>query len=201
MGYLYTPRYCYISPLCFTARRKPQVRDHVTRSALRLRGDGALLHVGHQTVGGLPEAHIHQPLDRVGCKRLAPRPQQVPLPLGAPQRLGPVLQRLPALALTIIAPTGSEQMQMGVVVPMAAMGVEHHDVAPLERLAPNRALKVIQTLRPTAHERTQHDRRVLVEGGAEHRRHRQDEVPRDAPLVADLAPLADPGIDIDLRTP
>ena len=27
MGYLYTPRYCYISPLCFTARRKPQVRD------------------------------------------------------------------------------------------------------------------------------------------------------------------------------
>jgi hypothetical protein len=28
MEHLYTPRYCYISPLCFTAQRKPQVRDH-----------------------------------------------------------------------------------------------------------------------------------------------------------------------------
>src|ERR687888_1901519 len=27
MGYLYTPRYCYISPLCFTARRRLQVQD------------------------------------------------------------------------------------------------------------------------------------------------------------------------------
>jgi hypothetical protein len=25
MGYLYTPRYYYISPLCFTARRRAQV--------------------------------------------------------------------------------------------------------------------------------------------------------------------------------
>src|SRR4030095_17112134 len=27
MGYLYTPRYCYISPLCFTARRKLEVHN------------------------------------------------------------------------------------------------------------------------------------------------------------------------------
>src|SRR5215468_9970125 len=27
MEYLYTPRYCYISPLCFTAQRRAQVHD------------------------------------------------------------------------------------------------------------------------------------------------------------------------------
>src|SRR5216683_6111186 len=27
MGYLYTPRYCYISPLCFTAQRRLEVHD------------------------------------------------------------------------------------------------------------------------------------------------------------------------------
>ena len=27
MEYLYTPRYCYISPLCFTAQRRIQVHD------------------------------------------------------------------------------------------------------------------------------------------------------------------------------
>jgi hypothetical protein len=27
MEYLYTPRYCYISPLCFTAQRRLQVHD------------------------------------------------------------------------------------------------------------------------------------------------------------------------------
>src|SRR6266481_9231339 len=29
MEYLYTPRYCYISPLCFTAQRRLQVHDQV----------------------------------------------------------------------------------------------------------------------------------------------------------------------------
>ena len=89
---------------------------------------------------------------------------------------------------------------MLMILAIAPMGVEHRDVAPLERLAPNRALKVIQTLRPTAHERTQHDRRVLVEGGAEHRRHRQDDVPIDDAHVEDLAHLTDPVIDIHFGT-
>src|SRR5919198_4228452 len=31
MGYLYTPRYCYISPLCFTAQRSQEVRDRTRR--------------------------------------------------------------------------------------------------------------------------------------------------------------------------
>jgi hypothetical protein len=29
MEYLYTPRYCYISPLCFTAQRRLEVHDRV----------------------------------------------------------------------------------------------------------------------------------------------------------------------------
>src|SRR6266705_3605323 len=30
--YLYTPRYCYISPLCFTAQRRIEVHDRGNRS-------------------------------------------------------------------------------------------------------------------------------------------------------------------------
>src|SRR6266436_4723124 len=32
MEYLYTPRYCYISPLCFTAQRRLQVHDPLSVS-------------------------------------------------------------------------------------------------------------------------------------------------------------------------
>src|SRR6266702_2957254 len=87
-----------------------------------------------------------------------------------------VLEMLPALALAIIPPTGGEQMQMGMVLAIAAMRVEHRDGAPSERLALDGAIEIIQALRPAAHERAQYDRRVLVEGRAEHRRHRQDDV-------------------------
>src|SRR2546422_4474952 len=31
--YLYTPRYCYISPLCFTAQRRLEVHDHSYRKS------------------------------------------------------------------------------------------------------------------------------------------------------------------------
>ena len=75
---------------------------------------------------------------------------------------------------------------MGMILPIAPMRVEHRDIAPPERLAPDRAIEIIQALRPAAHERAQHDRRVLVEGRAEHRRDRQDDVPIDHPLVEDL---------------
>ena len=86
---------------------------------------------------------------------------------------------------------------MLMVLPVAAMGVEHRDGAPPERLAPDVAREIIQALHPTAHECAQHDRRVLVESRAEHRRDRQDDMPIDHPLVEDLAHLADPVIDGD----
>ena len=43
----------------------------------------------------------------------------------------------PAFSLVIVAPTGGEEMEMGVVLPMAAMRVEDRDGAPPQRLAPD----------------------------------------------------------------
>src|SRR2546428_12715530 len=51
--------------------RAHHVLGHRARHALILRRDLPLLHVGHQTVGILPETHIHQLLDGVGFERRA----------------------------------------------------------------------------------------------------------------------------------
>ena len=104
---------------------------------------------------------------------------------------------LPALSLAIIPPTGGEQMQMGMVLAIAPMRVEHRDGAPPECLAPDCAIEIVEALRPAAHERAQHDRRVLVESRTAHRWDRQDDVAIDDPLVEDLAHLADPVVDMD----
>ena len=87
---------------------------------------------------------------------------------------------------------------MSMILPIAAMRVEHCDGASLERLAPDGAIEIIQALRPTAHERAQYDRRVLVKSGAEHGRHRQDDVPIDDALMEHPAHLAHPGVDVHL---
>src|SRR5713101_407342 len=91
-------------------RRAHHVFGHIARQALILRWDFALVHVGHQAVGILPETRIHQLVDRLGLERLAHHAQQVPLPLAAQQLVGQILQMLPALSRTIIAPTGGDQM-------------------------------------------------------------------------------------------
>ena len=174
------------------------VLGHVTRHALRLRGDSTLLHVGHEAVGIRPKTRIHPRVDRLRLERLAHHASQVPLPLATQEIVGHVLQMLPARALGLIAPAGGEQMQVRVIRPMASMGVEHGDGAPSECLAPDGAKEIIQALRPTAHERAQHDRRVLVQGRAEHRRDRQDDMPRDDPRMEGLAHLAHPVVDMDL---
>src|SRR5262249_15696830 len=108
---------------------------------------------------------------------------------------------LPAVSQPIVASTGSEHMQMGMVLAITPVRMEDHDIAPLEWLAFDGAVELIQALDPTAHKRTQHDRRVLVEGGAEQRRHRQNDVPIDDPFMEDLTHLAHPGIDMELGTP
>src|SRR5215831_5672343 len=125
----------------------------------------------------------------------------MPLPFATQEIVGQVLEMLPARALAIIPPTGGEQMQMGMVLAIAAMRVEHRDGAPSERLALDGAIEIIQALRPTAHERAQHDCRVLVKGRAEHRRDRQDDVPRDDALMEALAHLADPVVHGDFGAP
>src|SRR6266446_1737994 len=104
---------------------------------------------------------------------------------------------LPAFSLVIVAPTGGEEMEMGVVLPIAAMRVEDRDVAPPQRLAPDFTIEIIQALTPAAHERAQYDRRVLVEGRTEHGWHRQDDRPIDDALMEDLAHLAEPVVHID----
>src|SRR6266487_2772564 len=86
---------------------------------------------------------------------------------------------------------------MSMLLPITPMGMEHRDVATPERLTPDGTIEVIQALDPTPHERAQYDRRILVEGRAEHRRHRQNDVPIDHPLVEHRAHLADPVIHVD----
>src|SRR5262249_13709273 len=108
---------------------------------------------------------------------------------------------LPTRSLGIIAATGGDAMQVGMVLPITPMGMEHRDVATPKRLAPDGAIEVIQALDPTPHERAQYDRRVLVEGRAEHRRHRQNDMSIDHPFVEPRAHLADPGIHVDLGAP
>jgi len=68
---------------------------------------------------------------------------------------------------------------------------------PPECLPPDGTVEIVEALRPAAYKRAQHDRRVLVKGGAEHRWHRENDVPIDHPLVEGLAHLADPVIDMD----
>ena len=139
-------------------------------------------------------------MDRVRLERLTQHGQEVPLPLTAQERIGQILEILPARALGIIAPTGGEHMEMGMILPIPPMRVEHRDVATLQCLPPDCAIEIIQALRTTAHQGAQHDRRVVVEGRAEHRRHRQDNMAIDDPLVEDLAHLADPVVDVDFGT-
>ena len=104
---------------------------------------------------------------------------------------------LPTRSLGLIATTGGKHMQMGMILPIAAMRVEHRDVAPLERLPLDGAIEIVEALRPAAYQRTQHDRGVLVKGCAEHRWHRQDDMPIDDAFVEDPADLAHPVVHGD----
>ena len=90
---------------------------------------------------------------------------------------------------------------MGVVLTVAPMRVDHRNVATPERLAPDLTIEIIQALHAAAHQCAQHDLGVVVEGRAEHRWNRQDDVPVDHALMENLAHLADPVIDVDFGTP
>ena len=96
-------------------RRTHHVLRHVARQTLVLRGDLALLHVGHQTIGVFPETPIHQLVDRLRLECLAHHAQEVPLPCATQELVGQVREMLPARSLGIIPPAGGEQMPMGMV--------------------------------------------------------------------------------------
>ena len=90
---------------------------------------------------------------------------------------------------------------MSMILPMTPMRVEHGEIPPLEGLPLDRPVEVLHTLRPALHEGTQYARSVVIEGGTEHRRDRQDAMPIDAPLVPYFTHLTDPVIRRDLGTP
>jgi hypothetical protein len=125
----------------------------------------------------------------------------MPLPLAAQERLGQILQMLPTFSLVIVAPTGGKEMKMGMVLPIATMRVEDCEVASPQCFAPDLTREIIEALPPAAHERTSYDRRVLVEGRAEHRWDRQDDGPIDHPLVEGLTHLVDPVVHVDFGAP
>jgi len=81
------------------------------------------------------------------------------------------------------------------------MGMEYRNVTAPECLAPDFTIEIIEALRPAAHERAQHDRRMLVKGRAKHRRDRQDDMPIDDALVQYFTHLTDPVNRRDLGTP
>jgi hypothetical protein len=175
-------------------RRTPHVWGHVARHALIRRGDVPLLAIGHQAVGILPATPLHPLVDRVGLERLAPHRQQVPWPWATQDIRGHVLQRLPARSRRLRAPTGGEQRPRGRRRPMAPMRLANRAGASSQRLAPDGAGAIISALPPAAHARAPHARRGRREGRTAHGWHRQDDGPRDDPLVEDLAHLAAPVI-------
>src|SRR3977135_689567 len=103
---------------------------------------------------------------------------------------------LPARVLALRAATGGEPMERGMVLPIAPMRVEDREIPPLERLPLDGAREIIQAVPPPAHERPQHDRALLGEGGAEHGRDRQENMPIDDALMEDFTDLVDPGVCI-----
>ena len=73
-----------------------------------------------------------------------------------------VVANLPITAVEGHYP-GGEQMEMGVVVTIAAMCVDHHDVATLQRLAPDLTIEIIQALHPAAPQHAQHDTKRAIQ--------------------------------------
>jgi len=104
-------------------RRADHILRHLACHALRLRGALPLLDVGHQAVRIFPDTGIHPLVNGFGLQRLAEHRQPMPLPRAPEHRVGQVREMLPARPLGIVAPTGREEMQRGMVRPMTPMRV------------------------------------------------------------------------------
>src|SRR5262245_53458943 len=105
----------------------------------------------------------------------------------------------PLLGPLIPSPTGRDDMQMGVVLAIAAMGLNYNDVATLERLATDTAEDIIQAPHPTTHEWTQHRFGLLIKRFPEDLRYGQDYMAVDDAFMEHLAHLADPVVHINFR--
>ena len=90
-------------------------------------------------------------------------------------------------------------MQRGVVLAVAARGRHDHDGATCERLATETAPDIIQTADATAHERTPHVFRRLIQRVSQPRGHGQDDRAREDARMQHRADLAAPVVDVDVR--
>jgi len=96
-----------------------------------------------------------------------------------------------------LSPTGANDVQMGVVLTIAAMGLHHHGVATCERPTTETTKDSIETAHATWHEGTQQYVCVAIKACPSHRRHGQDNVAIDHALMQHLADLSDPIVDRD----
>jgi hypothetical protein len=79
---------------------------------------------------------------------------------------------------------------------MAPMGLDTRDVAAREGTATAPGADILQALDATAHQSAQQDVGILLEDGASHRGHGQDNGARDDPCMAHLTDLTDPVVDV-----
>src|SRR6266851_130171 len=108
---------------------------------------------------------IDESMNLRGLQPLPKPGQQIPLPLFAQQGIGQVVEMHPLAGLAIPSATGGNDRQMGIVLAIAPMGLDHYDVAALEVTATDPCEDVIQARDATAHKGTQHNSGVLIEGG------------------------------------
>jgi hypothetical protein len=178
--------------------RTHHILGHVPRHPVRLRRESPLWDVGHQPLRVLPEPGLHSLLHGVGLQRLASGGEQMPRPRTAPERRRQGLEMLPAIRVGILAPTGGQPMQVGMVRPITPVGVTHRTGAPLTPCPLDRARESVQPPGPAPHEGTHHDGGVVGEGRAKPRWHGQDNRAIAAPLAPHVADLTHPVIRIDL---
>lgn len=106
----------------------------------------------------------------------------------------------PLMGLLIPSATGSNDVEMRVVLTTATVGLNHHDIAPCERLATHPAEEVIETANPTAHQVTQQRLGILVKGVPEHIGYGQHHMAVDHSVMEHLTDLCNPVINIDFGT-
>src|SRR5262249_60086788 len=101
------------------------------------------------TIARIPRTHQPPHLRRLD--RLSEHRQQMPLPLFPQQGIRHIVEMAPLPGLSIPPTTGRNNMAMRVVVPIAAVRLDHDDVAPLEGRATDPAKDIIQAGDPTPH--------------------------------------------------
>ncbi len=66
----------------------------------------------------------------------------MPLPFFAQHLIEQVVQMPPLVGPLILSPTSGNDMHMGIVLTTATVGLNHHDIAPFERLTTDPAKEI-----------------------------------------------------------